>query len=101
MLVRIHFFFETAASLQTSQSPQSHRLGSVGLRFVLAAQDVFFRASEVLQSKRNLLIDIDDKKQSFAAMQLIMLKYVELPKLHTRVRFPSPAPFLFQKLPII
>jgi hypothetical protein len=37
----------------------------------------FFEASEVLQSKRNQLINIDAKKQSFAAMQLIMLKYVE------------------------
>jgi len=47
---------------------------------------------KVLQSGRNLLNHLEMKKRSFESNPLMRLKYVELPKLHTRVRFPSPAP---------
>src|SRR5262245_44247748 len=52
-------------------------------------------AEDVLQSSSNLLNHLEPKSHSFAAKCLMRLKSDELPKLHTRVRFPSPAPITF------
>jgi len=49
---------------------------------------------KVLQLERNLLNHLARKKQSFESKLLRCLETTELPKLHTRVRFPSPAPSL-------
>src|SRR5262245_36905015 len=48
-------------------------------------------ALQVLQSQRNPLTDMRAKVLSFTAKPLTALRHAELPKLHTRVRFPSPA----------
>ena len=49
---------------------------------------------KVLQIAGILLIVFKAKSVSFVSKLLICKKNAELPKLHTRVRFPSPAPVL-------
>jgi hypothetical protein len=49
---------------------------------------------EVLRSKRNHLTSKAATRTCFAANVLKEWKHTELPKLHTWVRFPSPAPTL-------
>jgi len=48
--------------------------------------------TRVLCLNRNRLIRLAPKGRSFARKPLRGLSSIELPKLHTRVRFPSPAP---------
>ena len=52
------------------------------------------QARKVLQSGCNLLNHLERKSHSFTTKLLIRLKCVPLPKLHTRVRFPSSDPTL-------
>ena len=59
-----------------------------------ATKNPFTNARKVLQSGSNLLNHLERKSRSFTAKLLMRLKCVLLPKLHTRVRFPSPAPII-------
>ena len=49
----------------------------------------------VLRFDRNPLTNLGPETYSFAVIVLARLRNVPLPKLHTRVRFPSPAPATF------
>ena len=55
---------------------------------------------KVLKFTCNLLNHLERKKQSFESKLLRCLESPELPKLHTRVRFPSPAPSLGQSFTV-
>jgi hypothetical protein len=58
----------------------------------IARQKCSRGTKKVLQFQRNVLNHLEREKRSFESKALIYLKGVELPKLHTSVRFPSPVP---------
>jgi hypothetical protein len=75
---------------QTSASAL-HMSAFGGKADIGCAAKKYSRCTEkVLHFARNLLSHLASKMYSFAAKYLMPLKSSELPKLHTRVRFPSP-----------